>query len=205
MTAVIIANGEIKNYITTRRVLADADLIIACDGGLAHTHNMGITPHAVIGDMDSAPPDILHQMQNVTIVPYPTVKNETDLELALSFAWGHGAVNVRILGGLGGRTDHALANLNLLATKPRQIEIWDEETSIFLINNSLTLPRENYRTLSLIPLTTEVTGITTRGLIYPLNQETLKIGTSRGISNEFNEETATITVNEGLLFVIRGK
>ena len=208
MTAVILANGEIKNYIATKHALAVANFIVVADGGLRHAHSMGVIPHAIIGDMDSAPPEILEQMRELdstTIVTYPTNKDETDLELALSFAWGHGAINIRVIGALGNRSDHALANMHLLATKPQQIELWDETTSIQLINNSLDLPKEKYDVLSLIPLTTEVTGIKTQGLTYPLNNETLKIGTTRGISNTFEKETATVSIGNGLLLAIRQK
>jgi len=207
MKTVILANGIIRDYAATKQAAADAAHIIACDGGLRHAHAMGMTPDAIIGDMDSVPPDLLESTKRsgTKTIIYPTMKDETDLELAMIHAHALGATSIKILGALGGRIDHALANMHLLAMYPQITEIWDEETSIQLIVSSLTLPKSDYVTLSLIPLTTEVTGITTHGLIYPLRGETLKVGSSRGISNCFSEDAAIVTIDTGLLLAIRVK
>jgi len=197
MRTIVLANGAINNYAATKQALAGAEYIIACDGGLNHAHLMGITPHVVIGDMDSADPKLL---EGIHALVYPAEKDETDMELSIAHAREKGASSIRIIGAMGGRFDHALANVHLL---DENIEIWDENTSIQLISHAMSFPRGNYDTLSLIPLTTEVTGIVTDGLFYPLNGETLKIGSSRGISNVFCKDTATVSIESGLLLAIR--
>lgn len=207
MKTLIIANGEILNYTIIKKAASNHQYVIACDGGLNHAEKLNIAPNCILGDMDSASPVMLEQYKNmgVEVVTYPTKKDETDLELAIFHALKCGATSIRIIGALGGRFDHALANLHLLALAPQKIEIYSEDTSIHIIESTKTLEREDYKTLSLIPLTTEVTGIVTHGLVYPLNGETLKIGASRGISNEFKLNTAKVSVNSGLLLAIRCK
>lgn len=206
MTTIIIANGTISDYAATKQAISKIkSYVIACDGGLCHAHAMEIVPNVVIGDMDSAPSEILEEAerQGAKILRYPIMKDETDLELAISHALENDAYPIKIYGALGGRIDHCLSNLHLLTIRPQAIEILDEKTSIKLISQSLTLQKENYDTLSLIPLTTAVTGITTQGLFYPLKNETLETGTSRGTSNYFTDGTATITIETGLLLAIR--
>ena len=197
MRTIVLANGAINNYAATKQALAGAEYIIACDGGLNHAHLMGITPHVVIGDMDSADPKLL---EGIHALVYPAEKDETDMELSIAHAREKGASSIRIIGAMGGRIDHALANMHLLGDN---IELWDEDTSIQLISGTMCFPRGNYDTISLIPLTTLVTGIVTDGLFYPLHGETLKIGSSRGISNVFCKDIATVSIESGLLLAIR--
>jgi len=207
MKTIILANGIIENYSAIKKYLTDASYIIACDGGIRHAHAMGIIPHIIIGDMDSVPPELLMQAekQNVKIITHPAMKDETDLELAITHAYENGATQIKILGATGGRIDHQLANLHLLAMHPEITEICDEKTSIKLIASQLTVQKGEYETISLIPLTTEVTGITTTGLFYPLHGEALKVGFSRGVSNCFCADSATISIESGLLLAIRAK
>ena len=205
MKIIIFANGEINDYAAMKPATANADIIIACDGGFRHAAAMGVVPDVIIGDLDSAPPELLEEAlaKGIAINPYPAEKDETDLELCITYANEKGAKEIKILGATGGRIDHALANLHMLALANCLAEILDEKTSVHLIKTSLTIPRDNYKTISLIPLTTEASGITTRGLAYPLNNETLYAGKSRGVSNVFNADEATISVTNGLLLAIR--
>jgi len=208
MRTAIIANGEICDYIATKKKLEGVAHIVACDGGLRHTEAMGIWPDVIIGDLDSAPSNYLSacKQRNIPIHTYPTEKDDTDLALAMAYALAKPASSIIILGALGGRIDHLVANFHVLVmAKTIHAEIWDENTSVLLIHDRLCLPKENYQTLSLIPLSTEVTGITTRGLVYPLNDETLRLGVVRGVSNCFNEDEANIVIKSGVLLAIRQK
>jgi thiamine pyrophosphokinase len=144
--------------------------------------------------------------RGVPAIPFPAEKDETDLALAAAHALTLNPSFILILGALGGRADHALANLHVLAlAKDVPTEIWDETTSITLINKKSALPKNDYVFLSLIPLTTEVIGITTQGLFYPLAGETLRAGETRGVSNAFTAEAAVITIESGMLLAIRSK
>ncbi|MCL2372729.1 MAG: thiamine diphosphokinase [Defluviitaleaceae bacterium] len=205
MKTIIFANGEMPNPAALKPATKNAALIIACDGGLSHAHAMGITPHIIIGDLDSAPASLLAEAKanGIAITTHPAEKDETDLELSIIYANQNAATEIIILGATGGRLDHTLANLHMLAIANCPVEILDEEHSIHLVKSSLTLPKAKYKTISLIPLTTVVTGITTTGLTYPLHCETLYAGKSRGVSNEFCAEQASIAVEDGMLLVIR--
>ena len=204
MNIVIMANGVIKNYEKTKKLIKNATYIIACDGGLNHLNEMEIKPDIIIGDLDSVKQDLIctAKLKGIKILEYPPMKDETDLELGIAHGLSQGATSLQIFGALGGRIDHELANLHLLTMEPNIIEICDEETKITLITKTTTLQKGDFKTISLIPLTTDVTGIVTQGLFYPLKGETLKVGTSRGVSNTFTGKTATITVDTGKLLAI---
>jgi thiamine pyrophosphokinase len=211
---VIVANGDIRNYAAARDKISGYGYFIACDGGLRHFAPLGIEPDLLIGDFDSAPGDLLahYRGKGTEMLPFPAEKDETDLALAVGYAVGLQPASVLILGALGGRIDHTLANFQVLAQALfTPIEIWDENTSIQLIHSQInddtyfTFPREDYRTLSLFPMGTAAAGITTRGLKYPLYNETLSVGETRGVSNEFTCRTAAVAVKSGMLLVIRCK
>jgi len=207
MKAAIIANGVIADYAATRRKLRDADYLIACDGGLRHFPLLGLSPHCLIGDFDSAPAPLLaeYQSRGIPVIPFPPEKDETDLALAVAHALSAHPESITILGALGGRMDHTLANFHVLAqTGNVPTEIWDENTRIQLLRPGAAVPlhREGYATLSLIPLTSQVAGITTQGLKYPLHNETLRAGETRGVSNVFATQTAAVCIQSGLLLAI---
>ena len=204
----ICANGLINDYTTTREKLQDANYLIACDGGLRHFPLLGLSPDCLIGDFDSAPSHLLGQYRTagIPILPFPPEKDETDLALAVAHACSLNPAMILILGALGGRLDHALGNIHVLAqTGDIPTFLWDESTQIQLIRNNANITKSQYNTISLIPLTSMVTGITTRGLRYPLYNEALKAGEVRGISNTFLTDIAHITIKSGLLITICAK
>jgi len=208
----IIANGEfyensekIKKFAET--ALKEADYIIACDGGLEHCYNMDITPDIIIGDLDSAPADILAEYKDVPILRFPTEKDETDLELAMDFALKK-SQDILILAALGGRFDHALGNIHVLAEALKygaKAVILDIYTRIVLIDDFCELQKSNGRMVSLLPFFSEAGRITTTGLKYPLIDENLRIGSVRGLSNEILKESAKIAIKSGLLLVVQTK
>jgi len=201
----IVANGEINDYPAAAAKLSAAGTIIACDGGLRHCPPLGIIPDYILGDFDSAPPKLLEQYRRagVPALSFPSEKDETDLELAVAHALALDADTIILIGASGGRADHQLANIHVLAQSGNiPMEMWDERTSIRLVRDKIILPREEYKTVSLIPLTTEVTGITTQGLKYALNNEVLRIGQTRGVSNEFAADIADVVVGDGMLLVV---
>lgn len=208
MQIAIIANGEVDNYAATKKKLQCADYIVACDGGLRHAEVMSIWPDAIIGDLDSAPSSYLSacKLRGIPLYTYPTEKDDTDLALAMTYAIAMPASSIVIFGALGGRIDHTIANFHVLAmAKKIPAEIWDENTSVQIVFERLRLQQEDYKTISLVPLSTEVTGIKTQGLVYPLSGETLRLGVVRGVSNCFNNNEASIVIESGVLLAIRSK
>ncbi len=209
MRAVIFANGDLRH---TRDVLppihAD-DLLIAADGGALHMQALNLRPDAAVGDFDSFSAENLEALEaaGVKIFRYPAKKDQTDLELAVQHARDHGASEILVLGALGARWDQTLANLLLPASSAYsdlQIRLVDQEQEITLIRAGQTVNVTGRvgETVSLIPLAGDAGGITTTGLEYPLDKETLRFGSTRGISNVLLDESASVKLETGLLLCV---
>ena len=200
MRAVIFANGQLNRPI----LIQPDDLVIAADGGTHHCLGLGIRPQVVIGDLDSVREDELEALSasGTEIITYPERKDFTDLELALLEAQKRGADRVLILAALGKRWDQSLANLLLPATLPGlNISLLDDLQEIHFIRPGKTLEISGQPgdTVSLIPLSGDASGITTHGLEYPLYQEMLQFGSTRGISNVMLGSQASVKLGAGLL------
>jgi thiamine pyrophosphokinase len=206
---VIIANGELRNLEAARAVIQAGDHLIAADGGLHHFRDLKLTPHVLIGDLDSTSADEVNALVSAGthIIQHPNRKDQTDLELALEWASHNGADDILILGALGARWDQTLANL-LLPALPAwgaaRIRLIDgnQEISLLRAPGSLTLPGEPGDTLSLIPVGGDVHGVTTHGLEYGLTQGRLRFGSTIGISNVLTLTKATVSAQEGLLVCV---
>lgn len=200
MRAVIFANGV---YNTTY-LPQTHDLVIAADGGAHHCLKHGISPAVVIGDLDSLEPRDLDSLkaQGADMITYPTRKDFTDLELAIDYALGQQPNDILILAGLGGRWDQTLANL-LLAARPKNIPVrlldGNQEFNFLQSGSKLELIGHKGDIVSLIPLGGDALGISTQGLEYPLDDEPLYFGSSRGISNVMVSDRATISLHKGVL------
>lgn len=206
----IFANGDINDGPMVRRALEGLDqpLLIAADGGARAALYFGYLPNLVIGDLDSlSPVEVTNlQTQGVEILRYPPEKDETDLELALKYAAEQDGQWIRIVGGVGDRLDQTLANMYLLALSEltgRDVAFVAGRQEIYLLRaGAHTLNGAAGDTVSLIPLGGDVRDITTTGLQYPLNNETLVFGPARGVSNVMQQTTAGITLRGGVLLVI---
>lgn len=210
MRAIIFANGDASDPTLVRHWAAQADLIIAADGGTRHALSAGVTPGVVIGDLDSLAEADRAQLDRsgVQFIVYPTHKDYTDLELALRYAWQHHATEIIIFSALGGRWDQALANLMLL-TLPELAQvstrIVDHRLTIQVIRDRAEIGGRAGDTLSLIALKGDAHGVTIEGCEYPLNEATLPFGATLGISNVLTQETARITVKQGLILALHAQ
>jgi thiamine pyrophosphokinase len=209
MRAIIIAGGQAEPSTEWQRWVGQEDLILGADGGAAQALAWGLTPHIVIGDMDSLPEQEQTDLQarGCRFVVHPRAKDETDLELALSYAAGQDAQDIVILGALGGRLDHALANVLLLSLPVLaglQVRIVAGQQEACLVRGGETLILEGNAgdLVSLLPLGGDACGVTTGGLAWALTDDTLRFGSSRGVSNEMTAATARIQVEEGYLLVV---
>jgi thiamine pyrophosphokinase len=154
------------------------------------------------------PDEVTSQQEaGVEVIRFPTHKDETDLELALQFTLKHEVGEVIIIGALGARWDMTIANILLLAhplftgLKMRLLD-GAQELVLLRAGERLDLHRPTGETISLIPLSGDAHGIITDGLEYPLKDETLKFGTSRGISNVITQQHAKVEFREGLLLCV---
>jgi len=205
--AVIFVNGVLVDADSVKQRLRPDDWLVAADGGLNVMKSIGLRPHLLIGDLDSVSLLDVEELLSagVKIRKYPVEKDETDLELALLATAAAGYKSIWLVAALGGRLDQTLANINLLLLPEladRDVRLFDGMEEVFLIRNQVTIHGHPREIVSLIPLQGPVTGITTRGLQYPLKGETLYPERSRGISNRLQGKTARVQVESGILLCI---
>jgi len=204
---VLFANGELPQPERLRLQLNEDDVFIGVDGGLRYLTALDLTPHLIIGDLDSADPEQVSRFETlgVEIRKYPPEKDETDLELALDAALAMNPDIVWIAGALGGRLDQTLGNIFLLTQSKLagvDVRIVDGTRQVFLIRELAVIQGEPGQRLSLIPLNSPAVGVQTDGLKYPLKKETLYPDQSRGISNSLMRSTAKVIIQSGLLLCI---
>lgn len=213
----VVANGELAYPERLLAALDDADRIVAADGAAAWLVAHGRLPDLLVGDMDSVEPALLERLaaRGCRLVRHPTHKDETDSELALHEAVALGARRITILGALGGRIDHAMANIMLLLMPLLEgvdTTIFDGRSRLFLLRGAassrmaatrgVVVTGEAGDVLSLIPLGGDAEGVATEGLEYPLRDETLAFGPARGVSNVLLGDRASISLRRGVLLAV---
>ena len=211
MKVILFAGAKINDYSFCEKYMDGADAVICCDAGMHHAKALGIDPDYIVGDFDSTNPEILeyYKAKHIPVRQFPTRKDETDMELGIFLALELGATDLVLLGGIGDRFDHTLANAHYLLSllkKGVRARLVDEKNCVEVIDRHLTVEGKVGDLVSTLPLSMEVKGITLKGFSYPLTDATLTLdGDYIAVSNVLAEETATIDIKEGYLFVIRSK
>ena len=181
--------------------------VIAADSGLDRAREAGFRIDLLVGDLDSISSDGRQEaeLHRTKIERHPVYKDATDMELALQAARKQGARKVIVIGGHGGRQDHYLANALLLpspAFADLDIEWRAGRARLYAVHRGLTLAGKVGASVSLLAVGGAVQGVTTEGLRWNLKGEDLEAGSTRGVSNEFKAETASIDVDAGTLLVV---
>lgn len=199
MKIIIISDGRIDNKNFHKKLLRDSDLIICADGGAENAISLKITPDYIIGDMDSIKKSTLKKLNKTHII---TDKNQdkTDTQLAIELAQKFKPKEIIILGAIGTRIDHTLANIFRLNSK---IKIIDNKNEIDLVEKQITLQGKKNDTVSIIALT-DVKGLTYSGLKWKVKNKNVKAGWI-GISNKIVKKKASITLKKGKILVIKAK
>lgn len=208
MRAVIVAGGDIAPG--DLDVIAPGDLVLAADGGAIPLVAASRRPGLLIGDLDSVTVALVEELAaaGVPIEAFPEDKEASDLELALDRAVTDGATQVVILGAFGGeRLDHALAGALLLADPAhRDLDLralhGPSAVRVAHPDGEMRLEGDPGDLVSLLPLAGDAHGVTTSGLRWPLAGATLRLGRSRGLSNEVVEVPAAVRLTDGALLVI---
>lgn len=189
----------------------DGWVVVAADSGLHTVLAAGLLPAIVVGDLDSADGAEVDAARaaGARIDRFPAEKDATDLELALEAAMGLAPRRVRVVAGLDGRADHALAGALLLAA-PRfaaipqlEAQLGRAEVRVLHGSGALEVRGEVGELVSLLAIGGVAEGVTTHGLRYPLRGEALHPGSTRGVSNELVVDVATVAVTTGVLLVVR--
>lgn len=220
MRAIIVADGDVRRGTAVSRALnlppaSPSALVVAADGGALKAANLGLQPSIVVGDGDSLAAERAEELRSegVEVIVHPAQKDESDTELAVREAIDRGAETIIIVGAFGGdRLEHGLANL-LLLTLPeladRDVALVDGASTVRVIGGtgpgSLTISGDVGDHVSLLALSERVDGVTTAGLRYPLTDETLLQGPTRGLSNELSTERAEVVTRKGRLAVIHSQ
>lgn len=184
----------------------EGDFIIAADGGLRALDAIGIKPHLLIGDLDSLGAYALPA--DVPLEKHPVEKDDTDTGIALAQGFAMGYRDFHLYGCGGGRIDHLLANFQSMGRYSRMgasMRLVAADYDAYAISNAaLSLPaREAGTTVSVFCHGEKASGVTLKGLKYPLHQASLICDYPLGVSNQHLEEEAQITVEDGTLLVIQ--
>ena len=205
--ALIFANGDFSHPEITRSIVRPDDVIIAADGGARYALALGVIPSVIIGDLDSLTDTEVRVFadMDVHILRFPQAKDETDLELALLHALRAGYNPIVILGAFGGRLDQTLGNIALISNPEAiqsDVRLEDGITEAFFVTSKAEIHGTPGDTISFIPWSNPVEGVSTDGLVYPLNNETLFPYRTRSISNQMLAQTASVNLRSGLLLCI---
>jgi len=208
-TIVITSGGSLGDWAIP--YVREGKVLIGADSGALFLIEQGYRPDIAIGDFDSVTAEELERIKDnsgKTIQCDPIDKNFTDTEMAFRLALDMKPTNIVLLGALGTRFDHSLANVHLLALADENgvaASIADATNRISLISQDAYVDRLEHPQVSLLPLSHAVTGITLEGFQYSLGDATLTIGQSLGISNVLLQERGMIRLKQGRLLVIQSR
>lgn len=218
--AIVLADGDVADRVVLDAAWPgwseDVTLVIAADGGARHATRLSLRIDRWVGDGDSISPGELDGLRasGIPIELVAAEKDESDTELAIAAAVTAGADDVIVLGAFGGRRlDHTIANLALLAHPAlgsRPAVLLDGAARVRLVRApgpdggpvTMPLPGRTGDLVSLIPFGSDAEGVATSGLHYPLRDETLVLGSARGLSNVRRETDAAFVIGRGAILVI---
>ncbi len=204
-TAYVFFNGQLEGSREFYIKLIDEKKgdIYCADGGANHLEALGIFPLEIWGDLDSVTKEIIEKYRNnnVRIKKFPKDKDYTDGELILQHISKFNYDEIIIIGGLGGRIDHLLTNLNLIF-KFKNLKFVTEKERIFSIEKKAELTGLRGKTISFVPFSEKVEGLTLEGFKYPLNKYILHQGDSICMSNIAVDDICKVTFDTGKLMGI---
>lgn len=200
-TALLICNGEPPSGELARRLARKTSLLVAADGGANTCRHVGLRPDIIVGDLDSAARDTLQAFPSSEIIRVARQDN-TDLEKALDLLVSLGRQSVVILGATGRRLDFTLGNLSVLWRYTRRLQITvagDGWFALPVVRGCRVKARRGTR-VSIVPFGSS-SGITLRGLKYPLTNARMTIG-EIGVSNVTVRSAFSVRVRRGKLLLI---
>lgn len=208
-TVLVFSGGQPLTAVQIAR-LPVADVVIAADSGVDRAHESGCRVDIAVGDFDSVTDAGLAKVEAAggRVVAHPEAKNETDLELALLEAASLDPDRIVVTAVEGGRPDHHLATLLLLADRRfrhTRVEALVGDTATFtVVHTRLEFDGVIDDLVSLLPIGGDAAGVETSGLRYPLRGETLAASSPRGMSNLLSSPHASVAVRDGTVMVITG-
>lgn len=203
--AYVFFNGQLEGSkeFYTKLINEKKGDIYCADGGANHLEFLNILPLEIWGDLDSVTKEIIekYRINKVRIKKFPKDKDYTDGELILQHISKLNYDEIIVIGGLGGRIDHLLTNLNLIF-KFKNLKFVTEKEKIFSIEKKAELIELKGKTISFVPFSEKVEGLTLEGFKYPLNKYILHQGDSICMSNIAIEDICKVTFDTGKLMGI---
>jgi thiamine pyrophosphokinase len=220
MQVIVLADGDVGSRMALDAAwpgwLADERTVIAADGGARHAAGLGLRIDRWVGDGDSLGEEGIAALiaAGVPVERAPVDKDESDTELAVLVGAGLRPSSLVILGALGGRRiDHALANIGLLTwltDQPMDASLLAHDARVRLLS-ATSEPDQTVRMelrgavgdlVSLLPVGRDAIGISTWGLAFPLRDEPLVVGRTRGLSNVRVDADAAVELRDGRVLVV---
>lgn len=196
----IIGAGDNSGTIFDRK---NEDFIIAADGGYKILRQLGIEPDLIIGDFDSM--DFVPSGDKV--IRYPVKKDKTDMAISIEEAINRGYKQITIFGGTGGRIDHTIANLQLMAWASRKgisINMIDKSNEYHAItNNQIEITGKEGKLFSVFSMSEKAFNVSIIGGEYEAENIDLSGDNPLGVSNAFKKEQVMVKVEQGTLLVIK--
>lgn len=202
---VIFGGGEIEDLNYIRQQLRQEDFIICADRGYIYCRELGCSPDLVLGDFDSYSGELPSDCE---ILRYPVEKDDTDTMIAIKESIRRGYDEILMLGMLGGRLDHTIANIQSLVYAVKhglRAHILEKGCRITAIRDgqSVVVPYEDGYHFSVFSHTDHARGVSIRHAKYELEGEDITNGFPIGVSNHFLPgEDAQISVQEGILVIV---
>jgi thiamine pyrophosphokinase len=206
-TVVVVAGGS-RLSVSALASVPPGAVVIGADRGAEYALASGLGLAAAVGDFDSISAGGLEALERagVRVERHSAAKDATDLELAFAVAVALEPRRILLVGGPGGRLDHLLGELSLLASDAYaafEIDAVLGRATVNVVRRERLLCGRARELISLLALHGPAVGVVTEGLVYPLRGETLAAGSSRGISNVFAAEQARISLEGGVLLAVR--
>ena len=206
MSNAVIITSYIEDFSGIKDVLNSEDYVICADGGWDIATELGILLDLLIGDFDSIKSPLPDGIETIKFLPE---KDYTDLDLAIRTAVEKGYSHLTVIGGIGGRLDHTIANIQLLSHYDSFFDsliMMDGRNVCFIIDSKkkdrFVIRRENDSYLSFFSLSEKCTGVSINGVKYPLCDHTLTRTFPLGVSNEFTEKNAVLSIKDGTLLAV---
>jgi thiamine pyrophosphokinase len=200
----ILLGGQVTPTERLKQQIAGSRLI-AADGGMEHTAALGVEPEVWIGDFDSCTPEQQAKHGHIPRIEFPVAKDATDGDLAISEAFRRGATEIVLVGGFGGQFDHVLAHATmLLAMARREIPCMMTSGSEEAYPLSWQINLDGLKAgtrISIVP-TSDIKGLTLRGVRWPLEHRSVPFGSTLTLSNATTGDVVlTMDAGSGLLIV----
>lgn len=207
MKGLIVSSGKIESYSLLENLIYENDYTVCADGGLDHLMSIDKIPNLVLGDFDSISNAGINYIKEnkIKVEKYPSIKNNTDSELAIMYLINGGIDDITIIGGTGTRLDHTLSNILLLRrfnNNGRSLKIVDDNNIVNYVTDSIDIKRRIGWYVSIIPLNCKGVIVSLLGFRYPLNYKHLEFTSTLGVSNEIIGQVGRIKIHKGEVLVI---